>query len=141
MPACARCDLVDEEHVGVYHCIARCVRRAFLCGTVSHSGRDYGHRKTWAGRFKSQPLLDEAAPLACSVYVDLNPIRAEIAATLEESEFTSGRDRIRSLAGLDESPAVARASRLVRRITTAEWVSASLNLTKSPAALLDDYVS
>jgi REP element-mobilizing transposase RayT len=216
MPAYARRDIVDEEHVGVYHCIARCVRRAFLCGTDSYSGRDYGHRKAWivdrlrqlaglfavevcdyaimsnhlhlvlrnrpdvvqqwpdaevalrwrklfrrrnditgepdepddhdlamltadaarlttlrarlaslswfmrclcewvaraanredgsggrfwAGRFKSQPLLDEAALLACSVYVDLNPIRAGIAATPEESEFTSCCDRIRSLAG------------------------------------------
>jgi REP element-mobilizing transposase RayT len=214
MPACARRDIVDEDRVGVYHCIARCVRRAFLCGTDSYSGRDYGHRKAWivdrlrqlaglfgvevcdyaimsnhlhlvlrnrpdivqgwsetevalrwrklfprrsevtgelaepddhdlamltadtdrlatlrtrlaslswfmrclcewvaraandeehssgrfwAGRFKSQPLLDEAALLACSVYVDLNPIRAGIAATPEESEFTSGCDRIRSL--------------------------------------------
>ncbi len=47
VPACARRHIVDEECVGVYHCIARCVRRAFLCGTDSYSGRDYSHRKAW----------------------------------------------------------------------------------------------
>jgi hypothetical protein len=47
MPAYARCDIVDEDRVGVYHCIARCVRRAFLCGTDSYTGWDYGHRKAW----------------------------------------------------------------------------------------------
>ena len=38
MPAYARREIVDEDHVGVYHCIARCVRRAFLCGTDTYSG-------------------------------------------------------------------------------------------------------
>ena len=47
MPASARRYIVHEERVGVYHCIARCVRRAFLCGTDSYSGRDYSHRKAW----------------------------------------------------------------------------------------------
>ena len=47
MPACARRDIVDEDRVGVYHCIARCVRRAFLCGTDPYSGRDYSHRRAW----------------------------------------------------------------------------------------------
>ena len=43
VPASARRHIVHEECVGVYHCIARCVRRAFLCGTDSYSVRLLTH--------------------------------------------------------------------------------------------------
>jgi hypothetical protein len=214
MPAYPRHEIVAAGEVGIYHCIARCVRRAFLCGDDPLTGKNHDHRKEWIraqlqklasffavevcgyavmsnhmhvvlrvrpdlarewtndevalrwrllypprdeatghqvepeqhdlnmitsdpervaelrgrlaslswfmrclnepiarasnhedncsgrfweGRFRSVGLLDDAAVLACSVYVDLNPIRAGVAGTPEESEFTSAFDRIRSL--------------------------------------------
>jgi REP element-mobilizing transposase RayT len=222
MPAYARSQIVPPDEVGVYHCIARCVRRAFLCGVDPLTGHDYAHRKEWIrerlellasvfaidicgyavmsnhlhvvlrarpdlvggwsdqevalrwtqlcpprnpatgekmepsecdlnmivsnparltvirqrlsslswfmgrlsepiarqanredeckgrfweGRFKSLALLDEGAILACSIYVDLNPIRAGVATTPEQSAYTSAYDRIRSMASFNPAAA------------------------------------
>ena len=197
---------IDIEATAYYHCISRCVRRAFLCGTDRLSGANFDHRKYWVveklaelatifairicaygilsnhfhlvvridsgrarawsdlevverygrlfrhpgaawaqlppaqaaervalwrarladlswfmrclnesiarranqedrctgrfweGRFRSQALLDEAGLLTCMSYVDLNPIRAGMAASLEESAFTSIQQRLLDLA-------------------------------------------
>jgi len=43
----ARKTLVDPETTSYYHCIGRCVRRAWLWGEDRVSGRNYEHRKSW----------------------------------------------------------------------------------------------
>ena len=233
MPAYARREIVDNTEVGIYHCVSRCVRRAFLCGDDALTGRSFDHRKDWIrdrleelaggfaidvlgfavmsnhlhvllrirpdlsrqfsdeevaqrwlrifrkrrdpaeapnepdaralamlladseavgvrrgrladlswfmralcepiarrancedgvtgrfweGRFKSQAVLDESAALACSIYVDLNPIRAGIADTPESSEYTAAYERIAARQeGTAESNAQAESRRVVRR--------------------------
>ena len=206
----ARKVVVVADEVGVYHCISRCVRRAFLCGEDVYTGRNYAHRRAWVrervqhlsalfgievfaysvmsnhlhlvlrnrpdrvaqwsdhevaerwcrvcpgkaalergelfdanklkvllndaamlevvrqrlsdlswfmrclneflarrancedgckgrfweGRFRCQRLMDTGAMLACMAYVDLNPVRAQIADGLEDSQFTSVYDRV-----------------------------------------------
>ncbi|MEL7338160.1 MAG: hypothetical protein AAFN70_18345 [Planctomycetota bacterium] len=48
----------------------------------------------WQDRFRLTKLIDEESLLACMVYVDLNPVRAAMAETLERSDFTSVQRRI-----------------------------------------------
>jgi REP element-mobilizing transposase RayT len=50
--------------------------------------------KFWESRFTSQALKSEEALLSCMAYVDLNPVRAGVADSPEESEFTSVRERL-----------------------------------------------
>jgi len=41
----ARSTQISLADTPYYHCIARCVRRAFLCGIDHFSGQSYEHRQ------------------------------------------------------------------------------------------------
>ena len=59
----------------------------------------------WQGRFRAVKLCDDAAILACSVYVDLNPVRAGCCSTPETSDHTSAQRRIEQLQADAATPA------------------------------------
>ena len=42
-----RAHLIDQKNGGYYHCISRCVRQSWLCGTDRQNGKSYEHRRGW----------------------------------------------------------------------------------------------
>ena len=50
MPRPKRDEQFDHGEICIVHAVQRCVRRAFLAGVDSQTGKDYSFRKEWIRR-------------------------------------------------------------------------------------------
>jgi hypothetical protein len=84
----ARQAQISLEATSYYHCISRCVRRAFLCGEDSLTGENYDHRKQW--------VVDRLQELTGVFAIDQNLIldyprqAIEFAAASEAAQLDDG---------------------------------------------------
>jgi hypothetical protein len=83
----------------------------------------------WEGRFKAQAITDEIGLLACSMYVDLNPIRAAMAQSPDTAVNTSAYDRIKAEQG------ATIASSAAQLVVIANEEAGRIRRTSSPDAL------
>ena len=67
------------------------------CARGLPNGEDEEHGRFFQDRYKSVRLIDEASLPVCAAYVDLNPVRAAMAQTIEQSDHTSVQRRIKGM--------------------------------------------
>ncbi len=100
--------------------------------------------KFWQARYRAVRLLDETSLLACAAYVDLNPIRAAMAQTLETSDYTSVQKRIQSLKSSASRRSKGRGKRRRTECPMAilpRWRSTSVRTARGPAATAEAFVA
>ena len=64
---------VSLDATPYYHCISRCVRRAFLCGADANTGQNYEHRRQWI-EDKLLELADIFALDICAYAIRRQPL-------------------------------------------------------------------
>jgi hypothetical protein len=86
-------------------------------------------------RYGATKLVDEASLLACAAYVDLNPIRAAMCETLEQSDHTSVQRRIESLQQAGET------NELDPGLSSSETVTVSTKSAEAGSVNCDAFLS
>lgn len=121
---------ISLEQTPYYHCVSRCVRRAYLCGRDEISGRDYEHRRRW---------IEERLEELCKVFsIDIvayaimhNHFHLVVRVCRERADGWSDDEVIERWGAIFSVPAQADikllAPRWRERLTSISWLMRCLN--------------
>ena len=121
---------ISLAHTRYYHCMSRCVRRAFLCGKDRFTGKDFEHRRQW--------IEDRLAELASTFAIEIlayaimhNHYHVVLRVADEKSAHWSNEEVIERWARLfsvPEGPVSEEASSKWRsRLTSISWFMRCIN--------------
>ena len=115
----ARSQQIDLQATPYYHCISRCVRRAFLCGEDQYSGANYDHRKDWI--VERLCLLGEVFAIDIAAYAIMsNHYHLVLHVNREEAEQLSDDQVIERWLSIYKGPLLIRKFRSGFEMTQAE---------------------
>ena len=131
----ARKTVVDVDQIGVYHCISRCVRRAFLCGIDAYTGANYEHRRAWITEsLKTLTSIFAIEVLAYSVMsnhlhlvVRNRPDQASVWTPAEDAQRRCHLFPQPNGQGAAEAPSAVAISAFVANPERREWFSSCLS--------------
>jgi hypothetical protein len=114
----ARSHLISPGTQGCYHCVQRCVRRAFLCGADTQTGRSFEHRKGWIEQ--RIRLLGECFAVAIHAYAVMSnhlhvvvQVVPEVVDAWSDEEIATRWLRVFPVAGDDPGVAALRREQLL----------------------------
>ncbi len=126
----ARRQQISLEHTHYYHCISRCVRRAFLCGKDHYSGKDFGHRRQWLE--ERLGLLAEVFAIDLLAYAIMsNHYHVVLRVNSDEASAWSDEEVVERWGQLFRVPEVAGNTVLIAkwrsRLSSISWFMRCLN--------------
>ena len=135
--ATARSEKVNLDSTPYYHCISRCVRRAFLCGEDVVSGKNFDHRKEWL-ETRLRQLSSVFAVDVCAYAVMSNHYHLVVRVDAERAEAWADEEVVRrygslfplammAYEGLDTRAQKAQCTEWRERLSSLSWMMRSLN--------------
>ncbi len=116
----ARETLISLEATPYYHCISRCVRRAWLCGEDPYTGKSFEHRRQWV-LDRLQELADIFAIDVCAYAILSNHFHVVLHVDADKAKGWTDRQVIEQWTRLYKGHLLADRHLTGEVMSKAEW--------------------